>query len=87
MAALKNLTEGPRPYNLGTGRGTSVLEIIKAFEKATGEKVPYRIGDRREGDIVSIWANPSRAEKELGWSATRSVEEALADAWRWQLNL
>ena len=87
VAALKNLAEGPRPYNLGTGRGTSVLEIIKAFEKATGETVPYRIGERREGDIVAIWANPSRAEKELGWSATRSVEEALADAWRWQLNL
>ena len=87
VAALKNIPTGVRPYNLGTGNGASVLEIISDFKKATTLDVPYKIGARREGDIVQIWADPARAEKELNWKARRSTEEALADAWRWQQNL
>lgn len=73
-----------RPFNLGTGAGASVLEVIQAFERATGERVPYAMGERRAGDVVAIWANPTRAKEELGWETKRSLETALADAWRWQ---
>ena len=76
-----------RPFNLGTGKGASVLEVIQGFERATGQKVPYTMGDRREGDVVAIWADPSRAADELGWRTTRSLETSLADAWRWQEKL
>ena len=76
-----------RPFNLGTGRGASVLEVIQGFERATGQKVPYTMGERREGDVVAIWADPSRAAAELGWRTTRSLETSLADAWRWQEQL
>jgi UDP-glucose 4-epimerase len=70
--------------NLGTGTGSSVLEVIAAFEKATGKKIPYDIVDRRPGDVTEAWANPALAEKLLGWKTTKSLEEMLADAWRWQ---
>ncbi len=76
-----------RPFNLGTGKGASVLEVIQGFERATGLRVPYTMGDRREGDVVAIWADPSRAADELGWRTTRSLETSLADAWRWQEKL
>ena len=76
-----------RPFNLGTGKGASVLEVIQGFERATGQKVPYTMGDRREGDVVAIWADPARAADELGWRTTRSLETSLADAWRWQEKL
>lgn len=76
-----------RAFNLGTGTGASVLEVIQAFERATGRNVPHRFGQRRAGDVVAIWANPQRAKDELGWSTTRSLETALADAWRWQQSL
>lgn len=76
-----------RPFNLGTGQGASVLDVIQGFERATGQKVPYAMGDRREGDVVAIWADPSRAAEELGWRTTRSLETSLADAWRWQEKL
>ena len=76
-----------RPFNLGTGQGASVLEVIQGFERATGQKVPYTMGDRREGDVVAIWADSSRAADELGWRTTRSLETSLADAWRWQEKL
>ena len=76
-----------RPFNLGTGQGASVLEVIQGFERTTGQKVPYAMGDRREGDVVAIWADPSRAAEELGWRTTRSLETSLADAWRWQEKL
>jgi len=76
-----------RPFNLGTGHGASVLEVIQGFERATGQKVPYTMGDRREGDVVAIWADPSRAADELGWRTTRNLETSLADAWRWQERL
>lgn len=74
-------------FNLGTGRGLSVLELIRAFEQATGVKVPYRIGPRREGDIEKIWADPRKANEELGWRAGIPVEETLRKAWAWQQRL
>lgn len=74
-------------FNLGTGRGVSVLELIRAFEKGTGVKVPYKIVDRREGDIEKVWANPEYANKVLGWTARESVEDTLLSAWNWQLKL
>jgi len=74
-------------FNIGVGRGYSVLEIIKLFEKATGEKVPYKITGRRPGDIEKIWADTSLAEKQLGWKAKYSIEYALKTAWEWQKKL
>ena len=70
--------------NLGTGKGTSVLEIIYAFEKATGKKIPFEFVGRRDGDVSEAWANPAFAENLLDWKAKHSIEEMLADAWRWQ---
>jgi UDP-glucose 4-epimerase len=72
-------------YNLGTGRGYSVLEMVHAFEKASGRKVPYRIIGRRPGDIAACYADPARANRELGWKAERGIEEMCADTWRWQV--
>lgn len=74
-------------FNLGTGNGQSVLELINAFEAATGVKVPYKIGARREGDIEKIWAEPTKANRILGWTATTPIEETMANAWRWQCTL
>ncbi len=71
-------------WNLGTGRGYSVLEMVKAFEKASERTVPYTIAPRREGDIAECWADPSKAAQELGWRAERGIEVMMADAWRWQ---
>ena len=76
-----------RAFNLGTGQGASVLDIVRTFESATGVHVPMRMGPRRAGDVVAIWANPERAERELQWKAKRSLALALADAWRWQQRL
>jgi len=70
--------------NLGTGRGYSVLEMVRAFEKASGRPVPYEIAPRRAGDVAACYADPARAGELLGWRATRSLEEMCADAWRWQ---
>jgi UDP-glucose 4-epimerase len=71
-------------YNLGTGKGYSVLDVIKAFEKASGKKIPYKITERRPGDVAKTYANPKKAEKELGWSADRDILQMCEDAWRWQ---
>ena len=71
-------------YNLGTGRGLSVLEIIKTFEEVTGLKLPFKIVGRREGDVEKVWGNPSLANRELGWSAKESVADTLLSAWKWQ---
>lgn len=76
--------KGVSIFNLGTGRGYSVLEIVAAFERVTGRKVPYAIMPRRAGDIAECWSDPARAKHELGWVARRSLEQMLADAWRWQ---
>lgn len=74
-------------FNLGTGRGVSVLELINTFEKATGVPVPHKIGPRRAGDIEKIWAIPDKANNVLGWKAEVPVDETLANAWRWQCSL
>lgn len=71
-------------YNLGTGRGYSVLEMINAFEQATGQEIPYKITDRRPGDIASCYADPSKAEQELHWKAKHDIEDMCADTWQWQ---
>ncbi len=75
---------GVREYNLGTGRGYSVLQMIEAFSKACGKQIPYKITDRRPGDIATCYASTERAEKELGWKAEKGIDEMCADSWRWQ---
>ncbi|MDD2800995.1 MAG: UDP-glucose 4-epimerase GalE [Methylococcales bacterium] len=75
---------GCKAYNLGVGRGCSVLEIINAFEKVTGHKVPYKIAPRRAGDLAECYANPELALKELHWQAEKTLDDMVADAWRWQ---
>ncbi len=74
-------------FNLGTGRGLSVLELVNTFTKVNGVEVPYKIVARREGDIEQVWADPSHANSELGWTAQETVEETLRSAWKWELNL
>ncbi len=74
-------------FNLGTGHGVSVLELVRTFEKATGVKVPHKIVGRREGDIEKVWANPEKANKVLGWKAEVSLADTLESAWKWQLHL
>ena len=75
---------GAHVWNLGTGRGHSVLELVHAFEQLIDRKLPYRIAPRRAGDIAVCYADPSKASEELGWQATRGLDEMLKDAWRWQ---
>ncbi len=92
VISVRRLLEGSgkstvETFNLGTGRGLSVLEIINTFEKVTGVPVPYRIVGRREGDIEKVWADPSFANNELGWKASETVEETLRSAWAWELKL
>lgn len=84
VAALQHMKAGANVYNLGTGSGTSVLEIIKAFSKACGRDLPYEIKPRRAGDIAACYADCSKAERELGWRAELSIEQACTDSWRWQ---
>ncbi|WP_275098444.1 UDP-glucose 4-epimerase GalE [Sedimenticola hydrogenitrophicus] len=86
LAALDKLAGHPGviTHNLGTGRGYSVLEVVRAFEQASGRPVPYRIGDRRPGDIAACYADPARASVELGWRAERGLEQMCRDSWRWQ---
>jgi UDP-glucose 4-epimerase len=86
LAALKALEKGPQceAVNLGTGKGYSVLDVVKAFEKASGRKVPYRITDRRPGDIAACYADPTKAKEVLGWQAQYGIEKMCEDTWRWQ---
>lgn len=86
VAALKALKEqgGVSIYNLGTGKGTSVLELVHAFEEATGVSIPYAIKPRRAGDIAACWADCSKAQRELGWNAQYDIKRMCADSWRWQ---
>jgi UDP-glucose 4-epimerase len=88
VKALKKLEEnaGLKVYNLGTGTGYSVLDIVKNFEAATGVPVPYEIGPRRPGDIAECYANADKAFKELGWKAENGIREMCEDSWRWQKN-
>ena len=87
LKALEYLggTTGAHAFNLGTGRGYSVLEIIVAFEQASGRKLPYAIVERRPGDVPISFANSEKAAKELGWGADKDIARMCADAWRWQL--
>jgi len=85
---LKNTSHGNvEVFNLGTGRGNSVMEVIKSFEKVSGEKLNYMIGDRRPGDVIEIYADVAKAKEILGWEAERSLEDSLKDAWNWQKEL
>jgi UDP-glucose 4-epimerase len=74
-------------YNLGTGKGTSVLELVTAFEKANDCKVPYIIKERRPGDIAQCYCNADKAKDELGWEAKRNIEDMCRDSWNWQKNI
>lgn len=92
VIAMKRMLDNPETdavevFNLGTGRGLSVMELIQAFETATGVKVPYRVGERREGDIEKIWAVPTHANEVLGWTAEIPIEETMKKAWAWQCRL
>lgn len=88
VKALEKIKEraGLKFYNLGTGVGYSVLDIVKNFEEATGVKIPYVIGDRRPGDIATCYSSAEKAEKELGWTAENGIKEMCADSWNWQKN-
>ena len=83
---MKKLDENPGlvTYNLGTGHGYSVLQLVDAFSKASGKKIPYIITDRRAGDVAMCYADPSKAEKELGWKAEYGIDKMCQDSWRWQ---
>lgn len=84
--ALDKLQDNPGvvTYNLGTGRGYSVLQMVRAFEQASGRRVPYRITARRPGDIAACYADPAKAHRDLGWKAGRGIDDMCRDAWRWQ---
>lgn len=86
LKALDNITQaqGVQTWNLGTGQGYSVLQMISAFEQAAGVKVPYTVAARRSGDIAECWADPKKAAQELGWKAQHSLEDMMRDTWRWQ---
>lgn len=87
VAALEHLDDmvtAVRAFNLGTGTGTSVLAMLKAFERAVGRELPYEVGPRRAGDLAAFWADPSRANDELGWRAVKTIDDMCADTWRWQ---
>jgi UDP-glucose 4-epimerase len=89
IKALEKVMTGPsgvNAYNLGTGRGYSVLEMIDTFEGVIGRKIPYSFVDRRPGDVAICYADPTKAKNELGWVAKKGIEEMCADAWRWQIN-
>jgi len=88
LQALEKLQANPGVLtcNLGTGSGHSVLEIVRAFERVTGRPIAYQVVGRRDGDIPEAWADPAKAMEELGWKATRGLEEMCADSWRWQVN-
>lgn len=90
IAALNYLNESEEPYevfNIGTGQGSSVLELIHSFKEVTGVDVPYEIGARREGDLPNIYANSEKAIQKLNWKAKLDMKQALADAWRWETSL
>ena len=86
LALAHNSKNNPEIFNLGTGTGTSVLELIQAFEEVTTKKLNWNFGPRRAGDVTEIYANTEKASSELGWTAKYNVKEALADSWRWEQN-
>lgn len=84
VSALNNIKPGISIYNLGTGNGVSVLDLISAFSKASNKKIPYQISVRRPGDVAACYASCDKANRELNWSATKTINEACVDSWRWQ---
>jgi UDP-glucose 4-epimerase len=89
LAALTKLGQTDEPvstWNLGTGEGKSVLEVLHAFERAVGRELPYEIVARRPGDVAESFANPERANRELGWTAKKTMDDICVDQWRWQSN-
>ncbi|MGB5116728.1 MAG: UDP-glucose 4-epimerase GalE [Providencia rettgeri] len=86
IAALNKVSQqaGLHIYNLGTGTGTSVLEVVAAFERAVGKPIPYTISARRPGDIAEYWSTPAKAKRDLGWTAKYSIQDMADDVWRWQ---
>lgn len=86
LRAVEKLSERPGvvTFNLGTGRGSSVLEVIAAFERATGVKIPFEVVERRPGDVTAAYADPSKARRELGWQAQYTLEDMCRDGWKWQ---
>jgi UDP-glucose 4-epimerase len=86
ICALKYIKNGKSgTFNLGTGKGYSVLELIKTLEEASGKSIPYKIGKRRQGDIAMVYADPLKANNELGWKAIKTLKDMCEDAWRWQI--
>lgn len=86
LVALNNLREkkpGVKAWNLGSGRGSTVFEIIKAFSKVVGRDLPYEVQPRRQGDVLDLTANPTKANEELGWKTELTMEQACDDLWRW----
>ncbi len=86
VAAIEKLTEGVHIYNLGTGQGTSVLQLVQVFEEVNNIKIPYEIVDRRPGDLATVFADVGRAEQELGWKSHRSTEDVCRSAWKFERN-
>ena len=84
VAALQHSQPGAEAYNLSTGKGVSVLELIAAFSKASGKEIPYEIAARRPGDIAACYASPAKANEKLGWTTEKTIDEACEDSWRWQ---
>ena len=87
VAALDHLDamdDSARAFNLGTGEGTSVFELLHAFERACGRELPYEVGPRRAGDLPTTFADPTRAREELGWKAQKTIDDMCTDTWRWQ---
>jgi UDP-glucose 4-epimerase len=86
LKALEKLQTNPGlvTYNLGNGRGYSVMEVIRAFEKASGRKIPYKMMERRPGDVAKSYADPSKANRELNWHTSKSLDDMCRDAWLWQ---
>src|SRR5690606_27060374 len=89
VIALERLLNGKNEsnlevFNLGTGRGSSVLEVVNSFQNTTGEKLNYKIVDRRPGDVIAVYADTQKANEILGWKAETTMEEALASAWKWE---
>lgn len=86
VCALQHMKEGVSIYNLGTGQGYSVLDVVKAYGKSCGKEIPYEIKPRRAGDIATCYSDPSKAQKELGWTAKYGIEEMCRDSYHWQSN-
>ena len=84
VQALRHMKPGVSIYNLGTGQGYSVLDVVKAYSKACGKEIPYEIKPRRAGDIATCYSDPSKAKKELGWEAKYGIEEMCRDSYHWQ---